>query len=462
LKIIEFRAENIKNLKAIEIRPSDDAVILTGRNGAGKSAILDSIFIALTGKKMEQPIRNGETRAEINVDLGDYRIKRIYTEKGDRLEVLSKDGAMFKSPQTLLNSIFSNKTFDPMEFANMKEKPQRELLAGIAGLDFTELDAKRLNLYNERTIKNREIKGGDIGQYRDDSNAPLPLESLVSKMEVPEPGTPRQEVSMAEELTKLDAMEKTRNEYLDQCEEVDKENSDAKAIWDKEVEEAKNQIAFKNEEVNRLTAEIEQMKKELNQKITMLEGIIQGIKIEETNLDKLNASPIYTKLYPTEPITEQAITEGKEALKEIEVTNIQIRKAIEYDKKQAELQAAKKIITTLESDMIKIDIEKDEKIKAAKFPIEGLGITDACVIYNGKPFSQLSTGEQIRVSTAIAMALNPELKIILIKDGSLLDAEGTKAIMEIAKDKDYQLWIEKCADEKGPLGIYIENGEIKG
>ena len=162
-----------------------------------------------------------------------------------------------------------------------------------------------------------------------------------------------------------------------------------------------------------------------------------------------------------EEIKQEDVTKARQTLAEIEEKNIRIRKAIEYDKKQAELKAAKQVITGLESDMIKIDIEKDTRIKAAKFPIEGLGITDECVIFNNKPFSQLSTGEQIRISTAIAMALNPELKIILIKDGSLLDAEGTKAIMDIAKDKDYQLWIEKCADEKGPLGIYIEDGEIK-
>ena len=58
------------------------------------------------------------------------------------------------------------------------------------------------------------------------------------------------------------------------------------------------------------------------------------------------------------------------------------------------------------------------------------------------------------------MALNPALKIILIKDGSLLDEEGIKTVTEIAKGKDYQLWIECVKDSPG-CGIYIEDGEIK-
>lgn len=436
MKIIEFRAENIKNLKAIEIKPSDDAVILTGKNGAGKSAILDSIFIALTGKKIEQPIRNGEARAEINVDLGEYRIRRIFTEKTDRLEVLSKDGAVFKSPQTLLNTIFGDLSFDPLNFANMKEKPQRELLAQLVGLDFTELDAKRLNLYNERTIKNREIKGGDAGQYRDDPNAPLPLESLISKMEVPEPGTPRQEISMAEELAKISALEDKVAIYN---------------TYESHIETQNRLIGINNEDMAESEREIE----ELRVRITELE---EGIKVKKEDNKKIQAH-IDAQVAP-EKITPEQISLARESLKEVEQKNIKIRKAIEYDKKQAELKAAKQVIVNLESDMMKIDLEKDQKIKAAKFPIEGLGITDACVIYNGKPFSQLSTGEQIRISTAIAMALNPALKIILIKDGSLLDKEGMKAITEIAKDRDYQLWIEKVMDEKG-VGIYIEDGEVK-
>jgi energy-coupling factor transporter ATP-binding protein EcfA2 len=435
VKILELRTENIKNLKVIEIRP-DGAVILEGKNGAGKSAVLDSIFLALTGKKIEQPIRNGETRAEINVDLGEYRIRRIFTEKADRLEVLSKEGAAFKSPQTLLNSLFGDITFDPLAFANMKEKPQRELLAELVGLDFTELDAKRLDLYNERTIKNREIKGGDSGQYRDDSKAPLPLESLISKMEVPAPGTPRVEISLAEEISKVETLEDAAKKYKDFQEEQEATEKDI----------ADNDSAIANNK---------KLIEELRQQIEDLEGIIENQVNKNKDLRSIKASTIA----PME-VTDDQISNARASLRDIEEKNIAIRKAVEYDKKQAELKNAKEVIVKLESDMIKIDLEKDQKIKAAKFPIEGLGITDACVIYNGKPFSQLSTGEQIRVSTAIAMVLNSELKIILIREGSLLDTEGLKMIIEIAKDKDYQLWIERVADNQ-QIGIYLEDGEIK-
>ena len=95
----------------------------------------------------------------------------------------------------------------------------------------------------------------------------------------------------------------------------------------------------------------------------------------------------------------------------------------------------------------------------AKFPVAGLGFGDGCVTYKDIPLSQASSAEQIRVSMAIAMATNPDLKVIHIAAGSLLDSEGMNIIKEMAESGDYQVWIEKV-DESGKVGIVFEDGEI--
>jgi hypothetical protein len=82
------------------------------------------------------------------------------------------------------------------------------------------------------------------------------------------------------------------------------------------------------------------------------------------------------------------------------------------------------------------------------------------VLYQGIPFIQGSAAEQLRVSMAIAMASNPKLKVILIRDGSLLDADNLKVIEEMARDKDFQVWIE-AVRENGEIGIFIEDGMVK-
>ena len=118
MKIIRLEAQNILNIKAIEIQADGKSVILSGKNEVGKSSILDTIMMTLTGKMVERPIKDGETRAEVTVDLGDYKVKRVWTEAGNRLEITSttKEGAIvhYSSPQALINGILGQLAFDPL------------------------------------------------------------------------------------------------------------------------------------------------------------------------------------------------------------------------------------------------------------------------------------------------------------------------------------------------------------
>ena len=49
MNIVKLRAENIKRIVAVEIEPDGALVQITGRNGAGKSSVLDAIWWALAG-----------------------------------------------------------------------------------------------------------------------------------------------------------------------------------------------------------------------------------------------------------------------------------------------------------------------------------------------------------------------------------------------------------------------------
>jgi hypothetical protein len=104
---------------------------------------------------------------------------------------------------------------------------------------------------------------------------------------------------------------------------------------------------------------------------------------------------------------------------------------------------------------------KTELMERTDFPVSGLDFRNGKVVYNGVPINQASTAEKLRVGMAIAMALNPRLRIIRIEDGSLLDRESWRVIEEMARQGDYQVWIETVADEPGQ-GIYIYDGQVVG
>lgn len=75
MKIVKLQAENVKRLRAVEITPNGDVVYISGRNGQGKTSVLDSIWYALKGgdalKGVDKPIREGEKTAMVSLDLGD-------------------------------------------------------------------------------------------------------------------------------------------------------------------------------------------------------------------------------------------------------------------------------------------------------------------------------------------------------------------------------------------------------
>ena len=414
MKILQLKSENILNLKAIDITPKDGAIVLTGKNGAGKSAVLDSIFFALTGKKVDELIRSGEERAEVFVDLGEYKVKKVWTAKGERLEVMSKDGALYPKPQTMLNKIIGDLSFDPLAFKTMKDKDQRDLLAKIVGLDFAPLQAKRDGLYTDRTIAGREMDKWKA--------------SLASQAK-PDEALPKTEVSITDQMIVIKSLEAKRRDHNDYL---------------KATEDITQVMQHNLEKMAGIEDEILRLQKSLDS----LEAANTQLELRQGSLEK------------PEIVTDNEMAAAESEIGRIEAVNKAVRDAQRYRQAEAEYRKAKAAYDDLTKAIETLDQEKAEKSKAAAYPIPDLGITDTSVIYTGIPFKQLSTGQAIKVSTAIAMALNPGLKIIMVRDASLLDEAGMRAITELAKAKDYQLWIEKV-DETGKVGIFIENGEIR-
>lgn len=413
INIIELRAQNIKNLKAIQIRPEGPVINLTGKNGAGKSAILDAILTAFTGKRLEDPIRHGEEKAEVLIDMNEFTIRKRWTIKGEYLEVFSKDGDKKQSPQSFLDKIVGKISFDPLAFKAMKSAEQLNVLKSVVGLDFSDIDSDQQKVYEDRTIVNSKIK---------DALAQL------KTIDAPDPKTPDEEIKFSDALESLNHLrEKKKACDLSYAEQLRIEGK---------IEDIKSAIDIKFAQVCKLQDEIKALKESREE--------------AENSLSSLVHPP---------NVTNEQIQEAELALQDIERKNVLIRAAKRFRQLTKNAEKVKQESDALSQRLERLEQDKSTRIAAAKMPIEGLSISDAEVVFNGIPFSRLSTGHQIRISTAIAMKLNPDLKVILIRDGSLLDSEGKQAVFELAQANDFQVWIESV-DESGDVGFFIENGEV--
>jgi len=424
MKIIKLTAENVKRLKAIEIKPDGNLIVIGGMNGQGKTSTIDSIAMAFGGKKYipPQPVRKGEKKAKIVCETEDLIVTRTMTpEGGGSLKVSTRDGKIYQSPQSILDAMTGQLTFDPLAFSRMDDKAQLNTLKGLVGLDFSELDQKRSILYEERTTINREGK--------------RLVGALASMTDYPD--APDKEVLVSDLMEELDRRVEY-NEAIDERGEI--------------LAEFKQDTAEQREQIGELISQIEKLEDQLKQMRLQKDELIETVKNRTRKGEKEEDAINSLTILNTQEIKDQ--------ISSAEETNRQVRANQEIIKFNTDIEGLRKQSQELNDKINQIDGQKAIQLSEAKFPIEGLSFNEDGVLFDDIPFSQLASSEQLRISTAMGFAMNPELKILLIRDGSLLDQENLKLMADMTEKEDAQIWIERVGEGQ-EVSVIIEDGNIK-
>jgi DNA repair exonuclease SbcCD ATPase subunit len=425
MKIIALQAENIKKLVAVEIKPDGNMVQITGKNGQGKTSILDSIWWALAGTSNIQgaPIRKGQKEARIRLDLGEIVVTRTFREKEDgatsSITVENAKGARFTSPQAMLDELLGQLSFDPLAFARMAPAEQFDTLKKfVPGIDFDQIETQNKIDYAKRTDINRRAKEAKTLADRlavppDTPDEPIDESALVAQME-----------TAGKHNADIEARKARRIDYQNQI----KAKMDGSDVLQRQIEEARKRLDELEAATSQADVEIEDMKK------------------------KLAAAPELPKPIDTSEI-KVSISQAHE-----------INQAVGVKKQQEAQQKAAEALEIeaegLTEAMERRDTQKQEAIAAAKLPVDGIGFGDGVILLDGVPFDQASDAEQLRASIAIAMSLNPKLKVIRVRDGSLLDDDSMKLLSEMADSNDFQIWVERV-DGSGKVGFVLEDGHLK-
>ncbi len=402
MKVIQLTAEHVKRLTAVDITPAEHVQVIGGRNAQGKTSVLDALWLALGGgaasKSTTRPIRDGEDSASVRLDLGDLVVTRTW--KGDKttLTVTSADGAKYTSPQGILDALVGRLSFDPLEFTRLSAREQVAALLDLVDLDvdLDQIARDRAAAYDERTEIGRQGKA--LGDVTVDGTLPTEETSATAILG---------QIRAAQEAQRHDG-------------------------------EQRRLLREMSAEVDSLNAKIAELTQRLN-------IATSAVSAQSKVVDALP------------PVADTAAMETE--LSTVEETNARIRA-----NNAARAQAARKDALRTEYEALTARIEALDKTKAdalakASFPVPDLGFDDSGVTYQGVPFSQASSAEQIRVSLAMAMSLNPKLRVIRILDGSLLDADNLALIESMAREHDYQVWIERVGNaDQG--AVIIENGEV--
>ncbi|HTH42876.1 MAG TPA: AAA family ATPase [Terracidiphilus sp.] len=437
MKILELVAENFKKIRVVEIRPDGNLVKLTGKNGQGKSSVLDALWFVLKGKAAlpKAAVRKGAEKLRVKADFGEFTVTRTCTEGG--LPTINIEMAKGKTrdttPQEFLDKIIGTLTFDPLEFVRMDTDAKVEMLRQVAGVDseaIEKLNADNEKDYDARTDINREAKQ---------------LKAQLDVMTVLE-GLPKAKIDEPAILTKLnDAGElnrKAQETFREKEALAGKVSSAQKAIEDNErfILEQDAKISDLEEQ---LRAQQQARQAAINARKSLKASAADATKAHE-------AAP------SGEPIDVTALTVE---LQNAQRTNRAIDARAQYDDLKKRFEAKEAESTKLTRAIDARNEKKRDMLANAKIPVDGLVFDESKVLYKGLPLENLGEGEQIRISTEIGMAANPKLRVLSIRHGEALDDDAMKMLAKLAEKHDFQIWMAKV-DSSGKVGIVLEDGMV--
>lgn len=436
MKIIELQAENVKRLQAVEIKPNGNIVEIAGKNAQGKSSVLDAIAMALGGKRLcpARPVREGRDKASATVNLGEYVVKRTWTDGGANsyLSIETPQGATFKSPQKILDGLVGSLTFDPLAFIRLTPAEQRQRLLDLApslGADITKMAADEAEQMEQR----REAKK-DVARLRAQMDGMDVDESLRGK-------------------PSLDA-----NKIVKQLEAADEHNEGLKELTSDQtrIQQELDAVTETVDDIQRSIDEkhrqIEALKNEIAEGENLKAGWIEEIGLQKQALKAATKKVNEFEVIDTSPFKAQLSTVSEH--------NAAVAALHQYEQIGKEVETLQQDIKDFDTEIADIRERRATLFSNADLPVDGLQFDDQGLVFNGLPFDQSSSAEQLRVAVAMGVAMNPKLKVLMIRDGSLLDDDSMAALREAVTEADFQLWIERVG-KGGPGAVVIEDGNIK-
>lgn len=424
LKLNKLKVQDFQNLKFVECNfDGKNLVEISGKNGSGKSSLIDSLIVAILGPKYFRGdgkawsrIRQGEDEALFKVIIGsrerEIEIKRRITKSGTSL--IAKDTKGGKMAQAELDSLLNEFTVDPLEFARKTPKDQIEIIRELMGVDTSELERQESEIAERRLEFDREVRR---------------LKALTANP--PE---------YVEEIDVNDLLAKQADIHTKNAEIVDR---------NRHGEQLEGEWESRTEIVEKLSNTIEDMQ-------SKLQSLIRRQEEEQKELADLKK-----ELDAFEPEVLLETEAVDKALRESSETNNKAREYQDYLKNEEALKAAKSNKDDCELDIKSVRAQKQELVKNSKLPFDSLEFDDELgLVVDGIPFNQRSTGEKLKYSTRIGMEMKEGLRLMCIRNGAELDPDNLRMIAEIAQKHDYQILLETVEPKKGENCLVMHQGTV--
>ena len=411
VKINRFEVENVKRVQVVQVEPTAAGLtILGGRNGQGKTSVLDAIVWALGGNKYKpsNPKRDdsmADPRIHIELDNG-----LIVTRDGKNATLKVYDPQGNKAGQALLDELIGHLALDLPKFLQAGDRDKAEMLLQILGIgpELAKLDHEAERIYNER-----HTVGQMLTRKRKHAED-LPFERGAPDEEVSASGLIQQQ----QDILARNGENKRKRQRRDELAAAALRQADT-------VNALREQLAAAERKMNELTEDLSTASK------------------------------------TAEALQDESTADLEASLREIDATNQKVR--VNAEKRRAEEEAAglQEQVDGLTEQLEETRDARKRLLDGAELPLPDLSILDGKLVYRNQPWDGMSSSEQLRVAVAIARRMRPECQFVLLDKLEQMDAETLADFGRWLESEDLQA-IATRVSTGGECSILIEDGMVAG
>lgn len=407
VKISSFELENVKRVRAVALAPSESGLtVIGGRNGQGKTSVLDAIAWALGGEKFRP---SGAAR-EGSVLPPDIRVTLsngiVVERRGKNSALKVTDPAGGRKGQQLLDAFVEKLALDLPKFMGASDREKAETLLNIIGVgeQLAALDRQEAELYQERLMVGR------VADQKQKYAAELP-----------------QYEGVPEDLVSASELIRQQQDILAKNGENARKRNQAEKLAD----------MFSRQEIM-----VNRIQGELNAALDKLKQLRDDLDIAEKSIEDLQ---------------DESTEELEANIARVDEINAKVRANLDRAKAVEDAKQYTDQYNALSAQIDDVRGKRRALLDGAELPLPGLGVENGALVYNGQAWDCMSSSEQLKVATAIVRKLNPDCGFVLMDKLEQMDPETMKAFGEWLEGEGLQVIATRVSTGE-ECSIIIEDG----
>ncbi len=425
LTIKQIKLANIMGIADLDISPGRITEI-TGRNGSGKTSIIEAIKSIFKGGTDATLLRNGEKTGETVIVLdNELIISKTIKPSGAKLDIF-KGREKFAKPQTVLDAMADILSINPVAFFTASKKERAKILLEILPLEFP------IEKINTLLSKYEREKAPEPPE---DRHAIEAIQAIISNEFDERTGINR---ALKEKESSINQLRETLVEV-----DFDADNLAAsltqrearkQAMIEKRKERVDNYTKERNDKLDNARQEYEKAIAEIENKYTAAK---ESVKQEyDDNISKMDKSfdSVYQPLIEEISTLQAQIKAAGGIIKTKELIK-------QYTDETANLAKQSEICTEIIQALEQIKMEMVQNL-----PIPGLEIKEGEIYRDGVPFDRLNTAQKVQISFDISKYKAKDLKVVCVDGLECLDSETYEAFKANAATSGLQLIVTRVTD----------------